>query len=253
MLRVIDVSAYQPTNYKPPAGTHGMFVKATEGTKYTSPAYPTQMNNARKLTQFQGAYHFARPEESTAKVQYDRFVSVAKPKSGLDIIWNDLEASQLSQKKTRQWAIDFANRSRDRYPDNPVGLYMGGGYATNGTGEGLAEYYDVWWYPQYPTVYHLNASGEEFWRLMNRSHYTEDRVELSTPSSLWPQQFNPWLPGGAKDNTGWVDGPDFWQFTDHHLPGKVDASISPLTVEQILNAGKPAPSKEDQWFLATST
>lgn len=251
MLRVIDVSAFQPASWKPPAGTSGVFIKATEGSKWTSSAYSTQMANARKATQFQGAYHFARPEESSAKSQYDRFVAVAKPRPKLDIIWNDLEASGLSQPKTRQWAIDFANRSRDRYPDNPVGLYMGGGYATNGTGEGLSEFYDLWWYPQYPAVYHLDAESEAFWRLMNRSHRTPDRVPLSTPSSIWPTVFNPWLPAGAKDNTGWTDGPDFWQFTDHHLPGKVDASISPLTEDQLF--GRTPATKEETWFLGIST
>jgi hypothetical protein len=253
MLRIIDVSAFQPKNWKPPAGTNGVFVKATEGAHWTSDSYTTQMDNARKATQFQGAYHFSRPEESTAKFQVDRFLSVSRPRAKTDIIWNDLEASKLTQKLTNAWAKEFAQRVREKFPENPLGLYMGGGYATNGTGEGLSDFYDLWWYPQYPSVYQLTAESEDFWRLMNRSHYTPDRLALSTASSVWPSTFNPWLPGGAKDNTGWEDGPDVWQFTDHHLPDRVDASISPLTVEQILRGHGPAPMKEDTWFLGTST
>jgi hypothetical protein len=241
MLHLLDVSAFQPVTI--PEQVDGVFVKATEGSRYVSGVYGPQMASARRMSQFQGAYHFARPEESSAESQADRFTRVAKPTKDM-ILWLDLEASKLSQLLTNLWARAFATRLRLTFPHNRIGVYMGAGYASSGTGEGLADFFDLWWYAQYPSVYQLNLEGEEFWRLMNRSHYTPDRAPIATSSSIWPNSYSPWLPSGL--TCGWKT-PHFWQFTDNHK--KYDASVSNLTLPQIWGQ-----TEEDawQWFLATS-
>lgn len=245
MLHLLDVSGFQPVGFTPPAGTDGLWVKATEGSRFTSGEFPTQMAAARKNTALPGAYHFARPEESSGASQADRFLAVARPLP-TDLLWLDLEASMLSQSVTNLWAIEFAKRIRLKAPRNKLGLYMGAGYAANGTGKGLNKFFDLWWYPQYPSVFQLNLEGEEFWRMMNRSHRTPDRIPIATSSSLWPGSYSPWLPSGL--TCGWTH-PHFWQFTDNH--NKIDASISELTIEQVLNWGVTT-TEEHRWFQGIS-
>lgn len=246
MLKMYDISGFQAS--AAPSGADGIFVKASEGSAFTSGVFSQQMTSARSKSEFQGAYHFARPEESSGASQADRLLALAHPFLDKLVLWLDLEISQLTQSATNLWARDFSRRIRLKAPKNRLGLYMGAGYATNGTGKGLKDFFDLWWYPQYPTVYQLHLEGEEFWRAMNRTHYTPDRAPIAAASSMWPNTFNPWLPAGL--TCGWTK-PDIWQFTDNHTGG-IDASISPLTVAQLMGTGD-ATTKEDQWFQATSS
>ncbi|MCO5971900.1 hypothetical protein NDW01_26195 [Actinoallomurus sp. WRP6H-15] len=50
-----------------------------------------------------GAYHFARPEDSSAASQAARFLSVVNPVPG-ESLWLDLEAGDLDQATTNGWA-----------------------------------------------------------------------------------------------------------------------------------------------------
>jgi hypothetical protein len=217
LLRGFDISAYQGASA--PAADF-IFVKATEGATYTNAKYGTQIASARARAKVVGAYHFARPEASSAASQADRFLAVAKP-GPRDLLCLDLEASDLSQAKTNAWAIAFAARLKERVPGNRRVIYMGSGYASNGTGRDLSDHFSYWWYPQYPTA---------------------------ESTSTWPATFSPWLPSGL--TCGWSK-PHIWQFSSAYR-GTYDANISTLTLDQLTGSGEQPTPLEDDMASAVS-
>lgn len=234
LLHIIDVSAYQGTTV--PA-VDAVFVKATEGATYTSGKFAAQWDSAGRRAKHRGAYHFARPEASSAQSQADRFLDVVRPVAG-ESLWLDLEASELDQAKTHAWAVAWADRIRGQAPGITFGIYMGSGYASNNTGRGLAAEYPLWWYPQYPGAYQLVAGVDpESARAMNRSHLlAPDRAPIAARTTSWPPEVTPWLPTGL---TFGRKVPDIWQFTDNWQG--YDASVTALTLDQLAGGGqKPA-------------
>jgi hypothetical protein len=183
-----------------------VIVKATEGKSYTSSKFAAQWKAAKSKAKHRGAYHFARPEESSAASQAARFLAVVKPAPG-ESVWLDLEASDLSQAKTNAWAKAWGDYIRAHAPGVTSGIYMGSGYATNNTGKGLAAHFDFWWYPQYPST---------------------------AKTSKWPTAVSPWLPSGVAA-TGWSK-PHIWQFTDNYGSG-LDANVTALTLDQLAGNG----------------
>lgn len=236
LLRIYDVSAYQSTTV-PTADA--VFVKATEGGGYTSSKFKAQYASAKQRARHRGAYHFARPEASSAKSQCDRFLDIVDPAAG-ESLWLDLEASRLSQAKTHAWAVAWADRIRDQAPGITYGIYMGSGYATNNTGKGLAAEFPLWWYPQYPSAYQLAAGPDlEALRARNRSSLISARTPIAAKTTRWPPAVEPWLPSGI---TFGRPRPEIWQFTDN-LSG-LDASVSALTLDQLAGGGLSTNSTE---------
>lgn len=210
MLHGFDVSAFQGNTVP---SCDFVFVKATEGSGYTSSRFGAQWASAATHAKVRGAYHFARPEESSGASQADRLLAVAHVVPG-EMLCLDLEASRLDQAATNAWAKAFGDRLRERAPGVTTVLYMGSGYATNGTGRGLAGHFDLWWYPQYKST---------------------------SRTSTWRPTFDPWLPSGL--TCGWVR-PQIWQWTDNF--NGLDASVSPLTLDQLVNGGHaPTPKETD--------
>lgn len=247
-LHIYDVSAH---NSRTIPTCDLAFVKATEGRTYTSSAFGPQRNSALANAHAWGPYHFARPEESSAKDQCDRFLDVSQPKENNPVMF-DLEASQIGQGPTNTWAKTFAERLREQLPYNKTILYMGSGYATNGTGKGLKDFFDYWMYPQYPAKYQtrrLNMTpwGIENLRAMNRSSVIPGRSLIASITNEWPA-VAPWLPKGL--TCGWT-AVDLWQFTDNHSPGGLDASVSSRTLKD-LTASKRESDQWQTWFLGTS-
>jgi hypothetical protein len=206
LLHGFDVSAFQGDTVPT---CDFVFVKATEGSGYTSSKFAAQWASARTHAKVRGAYHFARPEQSGGASQADRLLAVARTVPG-EMLCLDLEASELGQSATNAWAKEFGDRLRAKAPGVTTVLYMGSGYATNGTGRDLSRHFDWWWYPQYPSTAH---------------------------TSTWRTSFSPWVPGGL--TSGWK-APHIWQWTDDFTG--LDASISPLTINQLAGSGG---SKED--------
>jgi hypothetical protein len=201
MLHGFDVSAFQSA-IVPPGDF--IFVKATEGKGYTSSKFDAQWADAKKKSIIRGAYHFARPEESSAVSQADRLL--AKAKAGLgELLCLDLEASKLNQAQTNAWAKAFGDRLREKAPLVVTVLYMGSGYATSNTGRDLSKHFDLWWYPQYPSA---------------------------KATKTWPTKFSPWLPSG--NTTGW-DKPHIWQWTSAY-GGLYDANVAWIPVAQLVAA-----------------
>ncbi|MFF3561432.1 GH25 family lysozyme [Streptomyces sp. NPDC002574] len=105
------------------------YVKATEGTTYTSPDYPQQYNGAYNAGLIRGAYHFALPNNSSGVAQADWFTSHGGGWStdgrtlppALDIEYNPYGSScyGLSQSAMVSWIRAFSNEVRartGRYP-----------------------------------------------------------------------------------------------------------------------------------------
>ena len=196
LLRGHDISAYQGSTAP---SVDFVIVKATEGESYTSSRFAAQYASAKNKARHRGAYHFARPEESSAASQAARFLAVVKPVPG-ESVWLDLEVSDLNQAQTNAWARSWGEYIRAHAPGVTSGVYLGAGYVSNNTGRDLSRYFDLWWYPQYPTAF----------------------------LTKWPTSVSPWLPG--TNNTGWSK-PHIWQFSDR-LEG-LDANVTALTAAEL--------------------
>jgi hypothetical protein len=238
LLHIVDVSAYQDTTV--PA-VDAVLVKATEGSTYSSGKFAAQWRSAGQRAKHRGAYHFARPEASSARSQADRFLLAVQPVPG-ESVWLDLEASDLSQARTHDWAAAWGDYIREQVPGVTSGIYMGSGYASSNTGRNLRDHYSLWWYPQYPGKYQVSTSqvDVEELRAANRSHMFPYRTPIAAMTTSWPPAVSPWLPAGI--TTGWP-GPHIWQFTDNWRG--YDASVSALTLDQLAGGGQATPTQED--------
>lgn len=210
MIKGADISAWQgDVDVAAEARRYGwdfVFAKATEGASSSDSRFSANWARTKAAGLVRGAYHFARPEASSAQQQADRLLFAAADAGPGDMLCLDLEASNLGQAATNAWARQFGARLRERAPHVTTVLYMGSGYASTATGKGLADYFDRWWYPQYP------QSGS---------------------TTTWPSSFSPWLPSGI--STGWAR-PHIWQWTDA-FAGEYDANISNLTIDQLAGSG----------------
>jgi hypothetical protein len=246
LLHGFDISAYQSATS--PAADF-VLVKASEGKSYTSSRFAAQWKSAKTKAKHRGAYHFARPEDSSAASQAARFLSIVEPVPG-ESVWLDLEASDLSQAKTNTWAKAWGDYIREHAPGVTSGVYFGSGYASNNTGKGLADHFDHWWYPQYPSAYQVTVSEEfrmeteELRRAANRASFVESRHLIAASTTKWPPSVSPWLPSGIAA-TGWSK-PHIWQFTDNW--SGLDASVTALTLDQLAGSGAQPLEDEDSMY-----
>jgi hypothetical protein len=239
LLHGYDISGY---NSSTAPSADFVFVKATEGSSYTSASFAAQWKSAKSRARVRGAYHFARPEQSSYKAQADRFLDVVQPSPG-EPLWLDLEASKLTQSATNTWARNWGD-----YIANLLGeqhdVYLGSGYASNGTGRDLAKHFRHWWYPQYPAAYQVVDDLDiELHLAQKRSSLHPERMPIAATTSSWPSSVSPWLPSGL--TTGWTK-PHIWQFTDNF--GGLDASVTALTLDQLAAGGQATPTEEDMPF-----
>ncbi|WP_406434325.1 lysozyme [Streptomyces sp. NBC_00631] len=73
-----DVSSHQKNVDWPDAKAKGavfVYIKATESTTYRNPYFGRQYNGSRQAGLVRGAYHFARPDQSSGAAQAAYFVS----------------------------------------------------------------------------------------------------------------------------------------------------------------------------------
>lgn len=89
MLHGVDVSNYQ-ADWSPASGDTFVFLKATEGRTYTSPALAGQTSRARKAGIVVGFYHFMWPGNPEEQAQF--FVRQSNPQPG-DLLVCDWEKS----------------------------------------------------------------------------------------------------------------------------------------------------------------
>ncbi len=129
----LDVSGYQGNvDWGQTAGDGATFayVKATEGTSYSSSYFPQQYNGSYAAGLVRGAYHFAVPNNSTGAAQADYFVANGGGWSAdgrtlpgmLDIEYNPYgdQCFGLTQPQMVDWVASFDDEYRaltGRSPD----------------------------------------------------------------------------------------------------------------------------------------
>ena len=116
----VDVSSWQGNlswTAQAAQGKRFAYVKATEGTGYKNPYFKSQYTGAYKAGLIRGAYHFARPANSSGKAQAAYFVKNGGGWSAdghtlpgvLDIEYNPYGSTcyGLSKAKMRAWVKSF--------------------------------------------------------------------------------------------------------------------------------------------------
>lgn len=223
LSRGLDISHHQGNvswaRLKTECGLTWGACKATEGTGFLDDQFARNWPAMKAAGLTRIAYHFARPEKSSADRQVDYFLSVVRPAAG-DVLCLDLEASNLTQAQTNTWAKRFGDLLRKHAPQCATVAYLGG-YAGNGSGANLSQHFDYWWFPRYRTMQPVTAAQ-------------------------WPQTFSPRIPANT---TGWA-APHIWQWAASLVTseGQVDANVSTLTATQLrtgprATTPKPAPDK----------
>ncbi|NEB80353.1 muramidase [Streptomyces sp. SID14478] len=119
MIRGIDVSAYQPTNFSTD-GLSFVFIKATEGRSYVNPRLTAQTKHARDAGCVVGFYHFLWPGNLTAQAEY--FVSKAPEKAG-DLLAVDWETTGDGTRASNAEKDSFIKEVKRLRPHNRVLLY----------------------------------------------------------------------------------------------------------------------------------
>ncbi len=94
----IDISHWQGTidwNGVAGAGKRFAYMKASEGTSYRDPTYPTNRDQAKALGLYVGAYHFAQPGRTPgdAVAEADFFLAVSQLAAGDLLPALDLEVT----------------------------------------------------------------------------------------------------------------------------------------------------------------
>jgi GH25 family lysozyme M1 (1,4-beta-N-acetylmuramidase) len=188
----VDVSHYQGViNWAQVAGAsiRFTFAKATEGTTYVDATYPLNRAGAEGMGIRFGAYHFGRPEGTSAATltgsaiaQADHLVDVAQPQPGELPPVLDLEVTGgLGTDALAQWAQAFLDEVKAR--------------------TGVSGF-----------VY----SSPNFWKakLANTGDFALAGYRLWV--AHWTASAAPSLPAGNWGGLGWT----FWQYTDcAKIPG----------------------------------
>ncbi|KAK5801631.1 glycoside hydrolase family 25 protein [Linnemannia elongata] len=133
-LQGIDVSGYQPNvNWRDvkSRGIQFVYIKATEGTSYKSPAFNSQYTGATQVGLIRGAYHFARPDVSSGAAQANFFLSNGGGWSRdgrtlpgvVDLEYNPYGSNKcygLSSGAMINWIHDFSDTYKSRTGRPPV-------------------------------------------------------------------------------------------------------------------------------------
>ncbi|MFK8911991.1 lysozyme [Streptomyces sp. YS-3] len=129
------------------SGVKWAYVKATEGTYYTSPYFAQQYNGSYNVGMIRGAYHFATPDTTSGAAQADYFVDHGGGWSrdgrtlpgALDIEWNPYGAACYGKSAAGMvsWIRDFVNRYKTRTGRDAV-IYTATSWWTQCTGNSAA-------------------------------------------------------------------------------------------------------------------
>lgn len=104
MLYGCDISKWQGKDFDI-SGEDFVIAKATEGKTYTDPCFHHNIEKARKVKKLIGAYHYARPENNTAKEEAQNFVTAVKPYVGNCLLALDWEGTALNY--PIEWALEW--------------------------------------------------------------------------------------------------------------------------------------------------
>jgi GH25 family lysozyme M1 (1,4-beta-N-acetylmuramidase) len=188
--------------------------KATEAETFFDPQFSANWADLVELEIPRIAYSFARPD-TDPRDDVEAFLTYVDPWLPTDLLCLDLETSTLGQDETSAWAEQWALHCRQLAPGYVPGVYMGSGYLTNRTGQGLRGPFGWLWYPRYPSAFANTAN--------------------------WPDEF---LPPPPKDrlgttvswaNSAWGGLPDLWQFSSTFISGQgsLDANLFNGTLDEL--------------------
>ncbi|GAA4843406.1 GH25 family lysozyme [Saccharopolyspora rosea] len=111
------------------SGKKFTFVLATDGTSFSNPRYSEQYHGAKDAGLIAGAYHFARPDSSSAEVQAQRFLDVADyqndhktlpPVLDLEVDPNSGGCYGLSVDDMNLWVKTFNDKVKERTGKEPI-------------------------------------------------------------------------------------------------------------------------------------
>lgn len=161
-VKGLDVSGYQTSvNWKSlwSAGAKFAYVKATEGTTYTSSSFASQYSGAYGVGMIRGAYHFATPNTSSGAAQANYFVShgggwsadgrTLPPLLDVEYGYNGT-CWGLSQASMIKWINDFSNTVLARTGTRPA-IYTTTNWWITCTGNSKAFSANPFFVAQYPT------------------------------------------------------------------------------------------------------
>ncbi|GGJ08974.1 GH25 family lysozyme [Streptomyces brasiliensis] len=213
----LDVSGYQGSVDWTAVRNNGAafaYVKATEGTTYTSPSFSQQYGGAYNAGLIRGAYHFALPGNSSGVAQADWFVGHGGGWSAdgktlppaLDIEYNPYGATcyGLSQSAMVSWIRAFSDEVRAK------------------TG-------------RYPTIY----TTTDWWTTC-----TGNNSSFGATNPLWIARYSSspgTLPAGWSSQT-------IWQYADSGVfPGDQDTFNGTLSDLQAFARGSYTPPPTASW------
>jgi GH25 family lysozyme M1 (1,4-beta-N-acetylmuramidase) len=174
MLRGIDVSAYQPSDYDT-GGISFVFIKATEGRSYVNPKLAAQTKTAREAGLAVGFYHFLWPGNLTAQAEY--FVKHAPEKAG-DVLAVDWETTGEGTHASNAEKDRFIRKVKELRPNHRVVLYCNRYYwlnvdTTSYAGDGL-------WIADYVTAGEPRIQAR--WRFHQHTDDPHDKNVADFPS-----------------------------------------------------------------------
>lgn len=103
-----------------------MMVKATEGSSYRDNTFNEWIDICEQYGMIKGAYHYARPDKNTARVEAEYFVRTIEKRIGEDgmLLALDWEGTALKYAGwTTNWCLDFLERVKDLTGIKPL-IYM---------------------------------------------------------------------------------------------------------------------------------
>ncbi|WP_370591386.1 GH25 family lysozyme [Saccharopolyspora montiporae] len=110
-------------------GKEFSFVLASDGTSFSNPMYDEQYHGAKDAGLITGAYHFARPDDSGAAEQANRFLDVAQyqndgktlpPVLDLEVDPNSGGCYNKSVDEMHAWTDEFSATVKDRTGHEPI-------------------------------------------------------------------------------------------------------------------------------------
>ena len=187
----VDVSAYQGTLGWGSLRSQGFqfaYVKATEGTNYTSSRFAAQYSGSYNAGMIRGAYHFALPNQSSGSYQADYFIAHGGGWSrdgrtlpgALDVEYNPYGSTcyGYSSAGMTNWIKSFVNRYKSRTGRYPV-IYTTYDWWRTCTGNTSAVASETpFWIAQYSQVPTQLPSGTRFsyfWQYSQSGGLDKDR------------------------------------------------------------------------------
>ena len=187
----IDVSAYQPNvdwDAQWGEGQRFAYIKATEGTSWTSNTFDSQYSGSYDKGFIRGAYHFAHPDDSSGATQAEYFVDNGGGWSGdgktlpgvLDIEFNPAQGEDtcygLSDSEMVSWIDDFTTTYKELTGRDAV-IYTNGSWWEQCTGDsGAFSDSNPLWQAAYTTNAPEPAGDWGFWTIWQ---YTSDPIDTN--------------------------------------------------------------------------